>query len=348
MKILFFTSTEEDYLSDSLLIGFRRLLGKNCVDYPKKDILYKNCPSESLKRVRGFGFTLYSGLLDDIEIDRFHIRVKIENKYFDYIIFSDIWRQFGYYVQWISHLNERNFDPSRIVFIDGQDTPQVYPYAGLWARNHQLWLVPKVLKRSLYFKRELTSDSRFNWWHRLLPNLLRRNFPVAQNILPISFAFPEEKIITQFPEKKKIFPRHIVDKEICAHFSKSSDSYSFMTEAEYYSDLQSSKFGITTKRSGWDCLRHYEIAANGSVPCFRDLQMKPKNCAPHGLNSTNCIMYRNYEDLMFQISHLDENQYLALQQRAISWVKNNTTIEKAQYVLRCLEGDFDLSELISS
>ena len=76
MKVLYITSTEEDYLADSLLIGLRSLLGKNCIDYPKRDILYKNCPQESCNRVRGFGFTLYNEFLEDINIDRFHIEPK--------------------------------------------------------------------------------------------------------------------------------------------------------------------------------------------------------------------------------------------------------------------------------
>ena len=36
-----------------------------------------------------------------------------------------------------------------------------------------------------------------------------------------------------------------------------------------------SRFGVTTKKSGWDCMRHYELAASGCVPCFRDLEEKP-------------------------------------------------------------------------
>jgi len=39
------------------------------------------------------------------------------------------------------------------------------------------------------------------------------------------------------------------------------------------------------KRGGWDCLRHYEIAAAGAVPCVRQLEGKPSSCAPHGLQA---------------------------------------------------------------
>ena len=72
---------------------------------------------------------------------------------------------------------------------------------------------------------------------------------------------------------------HIVDEEVAERMGAAS-SHVFEREADYYRDLQASRFGITTKRTGWDCLRHYEIAANGAVPCFRDLDRKPPPLRP--------------------------------------------------------------------
>ena len=88
MKILFFTDSHEDYLADSILHGLRSIYGSDCVDYPKCEVLYKNCPEYIKKEVRGNGFTLYSGLLDDIEIDRFNIAQKIKDGFFDLIKFK--------------------------------------------------------------------------------------------------------------------------------------------------------------------------------------------------------------------------------------------------------------------
>jgi hypothetical protein len=334
MKVLFFTSSEEDYLSDSLLIGLRQILGENCVDYPKRDILYSNCSQKSLSLVRGYGFTLYTGLLEDIEIDRFSIRPKLVNKYFDLVIFSDIWRQFGFYCQW-----RMNFEDQKTIFLDGQDVEQVYPFAGLWGRRPYLWFVPQVSKNSLYFKREWTSNSQFNWWHRLIPDGLRSHLPHPQNLRLTGFSFPEEKIIKNLPKKTKLFPRHIVDLEVAGHVTDSVTKYAFDSEDDYYADLQASKFGITTKRAGWDCLRHYEIAANGCVPCFRDLDKKPITCAPHGLNETNCIIYHDYNDLINKIHALSEEEYQKLQHSSLEWAKANSTIERAKQLLSSLNFD---------
>ena len=46
------------------------------------------------------------------------------------------------------------------------------------------------------------------------------------------------------------------------------ETYSFRSEEAYYDQYASSLFGFTMKKSGWDCLRHYEILASGAVPYF--------------------------------------------------------------------------------
>ena len=94
-------------------------------------------------------------------------------------------------------------------------------------------------------------------------------------------------------------------------------------------------YGITTKRSGWDCMRHYEIAANGAVICFKDLDKKPVTCAPHGLIAgLNCISYSNFENLINQISDISEDKYKEIQNASLNWIKNNITIKRANELLK--------------
>jgi hypothetical protein len=125
-----------------------------------------------------------------------------------------------------------------------------------------------------------------------------------------------------------------VDEEIANNIEGSFTTYAFSGEEEYYHDLQMSKYGITTKRAGWDCLRHYEIAANGAVICFRNLQEKPVLCAPHGLIAgENCISYTSYEDLMNKIELISEDEYLRLQEESMNWVKQNTTVKRVEQLL---------------
>jgi hypothetical protein len=86
-------------------------------------------------------------------------------------------------------------------------------------------------------------------------------------IFPISFSIPACKIIDKVPEKTK---------EVATVIPGNTSTYIFKEESDYYSDYQSSIFAHTKKKAGWDCLRHYEILANGCMPIFENL----KDCPP--------------------------------------------------------------------
>jgi hypothetical protein len=187
--------------------------------------------------------------------------------------------------------------------------------------------------RYLYFKREWTEESRFSLLPAVAPRSLMRRLSAPSNLRRTSFSVPAEKIVGSAPHKTKEFPTHIVDEEVCARVPGARASHAFSNEADYYADLQASRFGITTKRSGWDCLRHYEITANGAVPCFRALHSKPDTCAPHGLDDTNTIVYRDADELMRRIERLTDAEYLRLQANALAWARANTSVARADEVI---------------
>lgn len=86
------------------------------------------------------------------------------------------------------------------------------------------------------------------------------------NIKPITFAIPESQLITADIEKTKLFATIIP-----GH----TNTYIFNTESDYYHDYATSYYGITCKKAGWDCMRHYEILANKCIPYFVDLKDCP-------------------------------------------------------------------------
>lgn len=338
IKILFFTHAYQDYLSDSLLHGLKSLKDVKVYDYPKKNILYKNGKDDF--GITGNGMTLYY-LLEDDHLNRFGFFSPLKfdnydekfdewfNKKYDLVIISNITHQFGYYLQYLPHLKKKN-----TIIIDGEDTPALFPYFGYFWRRPAFWFIPRPHKRFRYFKRELTNETKFYRYYKLIPKPLLSYLPELKNLRTISFSIPEEKIIKELPLKTKLFPKHIVDEEVSKNVDGSKTKYVFSCEEDYYLDLQSSKFGITTKRSGWDCLRHYEIAANGAVICFKNLNKKPINCAPHGLiPGTNCLSYQNYNDLNLQLAEITDERYRELQKASLAWIKNNTTVEKAKNLL---------------
>jgi hypothetical protein len=103
-----------------------------------------------------------------------------------------------------------------------------------------------LLGRGIYFKRELAVST--------------------PGVLPVQFAIPEERIGTV--DRKKNKPLAFID-------PRDPKTYIYNDEAAYYSDYGESLFGITMKKGGWDCLRHYEIMANGCIPWFLGLEQCP-------------------------------------------------------------------------
>jgi hypothetical protein len=51
-----------------------------------------------------------------------------------------------------------------------------------------------------------------------------------------------------------------------------SDTYVYHTESSYYEQYNQAYYGITMKKAGWDCLRHYEILASGAIPFFLGME----------------------------------------------------------------------------
>lgn len=323
-RILFLCPGHQDYLADGILHGLRAILGTDAVDYPKSQHLYVTASDSTRSRLWGKGFTL-SGLLPDPEIDRSFVLTRALDGEFDLVIFADIWHQFGLWTEWGPQLQKAGV---RLAVLDGSDRPASYPYHWRWWRRPSWWLLPRAHNRATVFKREITPRTRWYASYLMLPPAFGRTL----GLRPVSFSIPGEKIIDHAPTKETDFPRHIVDPELAVRLGTST-GHAFTSEEDYYNDLQRSRFGITTKRAGWDAMRHYEIAANCAVPCFRDLDRKPATCAPFGLDATNCIIYHDADDLLAQIAVLDETRYEALQTAAMAWVRANTTVARAKEVL---------------
>jgi hypothetical protein len=313
MKALYLNSTKSDYLSDSFLIGLKRMPELTVVEFPGNQYVYNEKIDTS---IHGKGFTLY-GLLD--ANGRIEINEPIFADY-DLVVFGNIHvEQYELYQRYI-----KTPDRPKTVILDGADDGYIFPYRGPWLRRISTWLMPKPHRHFPYFKREwVEHEMQYSLnlpWSKLGIQFKKQ----TSNIFPISFSIPEEKIITQIPNKTQLFASHIVDEEV-AKACNAKTTYIFDNEQDYYADLAKSKFGITTKRAGWDCLRHYEIASQGAVLCFKDLNQKPETCAPHGLiPGQNCISYRNYEDLIQQTEALSDTEYLRLQKNTLNWIKEQT------------------------
>jgi hypothetical protein len=326
-RVLLITPGHDDFLIDGLLHGLRELLGDDAVELPRSDHLYKGYPAARRKRLHGLGFVFGEVLAPDTTVDRDRALYRAVDGEYDLVIFGDIWRCFGQWVQWMPKLRKAGVP---LAVIDSSDRIEPYPFAGEWWRTRVWWTLPRIRRRATYFKRE---TSRWTGWFRsylLLPP------PLAPRIRakPVSFGIPSALITTKAPKKTKDFPAHIVDPEVAERVGAKT-AYAFDSAAKYRADLEASRFGITTKKAGWDALRHYEIAAAGAVPCFRDLGSKPSGAAPHGLiDGENCIAYTDADELLARIADLSPADYERLRAGALEWVARNTTVALAQHVLR--------------
>lgn len=86
---------------------------------------------------------------------------------------------------------------------------------------------------------------------------------------PVSFAYP-----TYFtpPQAWREAGKPYIVAPCVPHYTK---SYIYLTEEAYFRQYARSLFGITTKKAGWDCMRHYEIIKAGAIPYFPDIRDKP-------------------------------------------------------------------------
>ena len=154
-------------------------------------------------------------------------------------------------------------------------------------------------KDYLYFKRELKDNQ-------------------LKNVKPISFSFPTNSITT--PNRNKTQKFGVVT-------PGDKTTYVFDNQKDYYSDYKQSYFGITTKKAGWDCMRHYEILGNYCLPYFQDLGDCPTN-----------TMFNFPKELILESNNLvdnfDEQKYFIILDEVFKHTKKYlTTKAVAQYLI---------------
>jgi hypothetical protein len=155
-----------------------------------------------------------------------------------------------------------------------------------------------LYEKHLYFKRELIIDH--------------------PNLLPITFGIPTNKLTT--PNKNKT-------QDYATCIPGQPETYIFKDERSYYEDYQKSFYGVTMKKAGWDCMRHYEILGNYCMPYFIGLEECPKNTLAN-LPKELILDGRNLAE------NFDEQQYFCILDEIFNYTKNNlTTKNLAKYII---------------
>lgn len=111
-------------------------------------------------------------------------------------------------------------------------------------------------------------------------------------VFPISFSIPDECVVDSVPKKEVLLARLIPG-------DLSTYAYGKDDEHVYYDMYKKSRFAITKKKGGWDCLRHYEILMNGCIPLFENLKECPEHTMttyPKHLNDEAYHLYNNWQE----------------------------------------------------
>ncbi len=149
-------------------------------------------------------------------------------------------------------------------------------------------------------------------------------------MFPINFSIPREKICEAYTEKTKILSDLIPG---ILH------TYIYQTETDYYNEYKKSYFAITKSKGGWDCMRHYEILANGCVPYFIDIEKCPPNTMtllPKELIIEGNKLFDNKfkNKKINELSDNDKNEYDILRTKLLEHTKHYLTTDKmAEYIL---------------
>ena len=316
MKLLFITtqnpSPQNDFLEVSILHGLRSIIGSDCIDYPRKKIMYHDFTDSPKEQLHGKGFNLSSTPLEEIG-DR-----DIFNQKFDAVVYGD-----GHMYGEPPNLAEINeLAQGNVWIIDGHD---LYGNAPIKKEHEGEIIIGNQYKNC--FKRELI----FN----------------EPTVYPTGFGIPRDKIreinLTRKDQLHQKTAPSISLFQPNSEMGGGAEHHSFNSEEEYYNDLGRSWFGLTCKKGGWDCFRHYEILAAGTLLLFRDYKKKPPNCSPQNLP---CHSYSTTEELeslltTLVIDNKPTPEYLKMLESQRKWLhKTGTTEARALQLLNTLQENF--------
>jgi hypothetical protein len=291
-----------DYMADMLAI---ELFSCNQLEIALNKVplhLFK-CDNSS-EHLYGRGFTICRKL-DENLLSRLRIQTQFtpdDIKSFDYVVYLSV-RRFDELFADIANL----IGHSRIICIDGEDDPIVSE--------------PHALSTN-YFKRELSTLH-----HKL-------------GIKPISFFIPSPCLTSlplasysEFTDKKCI---------LAPCDPRDRSTYIYNSEETYYEQYNKSLFGYTQLKNGWDCLRHYEIIACGSLPLFEDISKVPPSTLhsyPKQLQSIANTLHEIVENMNIDTYQL---QYSSVYKSLVSQFQQSIIFSSSVF------GSLDLKRLLDT
>lgn len=150
-------------------------------------------------------------------------------------------------------------------------------------------------------------------------------------LFPIGFSIHDSKIVSNIQEKSQLLAP-LIPGDV--------KTYIYRDEKTYYDDYKKSWFGITHKKAGWDCMRHYEILACGCIPLFKDLESCPNDTMtffPKNIILETNELYKEMQKSLNDYGQIDQslkNKALGYIEKLLTHTRNFLTNKKmAEYIL---------------
>lgn len=270
MNIFLFNSDEyQDYLSDLINYHFVNSEHHVFTNYIP-DFLFDDFKNKN--ELYGKGFTVYGKISSELRkninvISDKNLFEVISDKKIDLVIFTSVRRNF---------LQKNIYE----TYLKNTASKKLDKIIAIDGEDDNLILKPLTTKVK-YFKRELLED----------------NSKIA---FPISFSFPEyyknnrnHNIENKTAILSQMDPRFL-------------NSYIF-NENNYYTQYANSIFATTTKKNGWDCLRHYEIIASGCLPFFPNIENKPKTIMKEYPVKLQIDINKTFQNIILGFENIDSS-----------------------------------------
>ena len=122
-----------------------------------------------------------------------------------------------------------------------------------------------------YWKFEYNTSNIQDKWYEPHIRYIYQNYTVTL-LYPLSYSIPLKCVNSLEQVKKTRLYSPLIPGDNKTYIYKDEDSYN-----KNYGD---SYFSFTYKKGGYDCLRHYEILANNSIPYYIDIDEIPNKTMP--------------------------------------------------------------------
>lgn len=359
MRILYISKFKyPDYQNDMIFHGLKSVFQKDVYESDHAAYMYKDF--SNLQSLYGRGFTTYGKLDNSLSNVADDIKDKIRHKFFDKVIYGSIQRCEDYFEDVVT-----SYGKDDVIFIDGEDDNSILSKSLKHGRYFKRELsststdvTPRIVKAVKDNKLSLSADNQtFGDTARGIPKKLfveyrignrkarrevyegetleiaapadeklvidKAHYTLVGNIFPINFCIPKALIVKKIPQKRQLYSNSIPGR-----------GYIFDNEQDYYDDYRKSYFGLTHKKGGWDCCRHYEILMNGCIPYFPNLS----DCPPLTMAKFPKDIILEANNMWGQDANPEEikssKEYIGLVDLLLEYTRNNLTTEaEVAYVL---------------